>query len=40
MNKYMQIAKELSESNLETHAGGPFGAVVNSWERIKSCFSK
>ena len=28
MNKYMQIAKELSESNLETHAGGPFGAVV------------
>ena len=28
MNKYMQIAKELSESNLETNAGGPFGAVV------------
>ena len=28
MNKYMQIAKQLSESNLETHAGVPFGAVV------------
>ena len=28
MNKYMQIAKELSALNLETNAGGPFGAVV------------
>ena len=28
MNKYMQIAKELSEENLKTNAGGPFGACV------------
>lgn len=28
MNKYMQIAKELAEENLETGIGGPFGACV------------
>lgn len=28
MNEYMKIAKELSEENLKTNDGGPFGAVV------------
>lgn len=28
MNQYMEIAKELSEENLKTHAGGPFGACI------------
>lgn len=28
MNKYMQMANELSKQNLLTNAGGPFGAVV------------
>ena len=28
MNKYMEIAKELSEDNLNTNAGGPFGACI------------
>jgi len=28
MNKYMEIAKELSEDNLSTNVGGPFGACV------------
>lgn len=28
MNKYMKIAKELSEENLKTNKGGPFGACV------------
>lgn len=28
MNKYMNIAKELSEKNLKTNEGGPFGACV------------
>ncbi|MBR2786770.1 MAG: nucleoside deaminase [Clostridia bacterium] len=28
MNEYMKIAKELSESNLETNVGGPFGACI------------
>ncbi len=28
MNKYMEIAKKLSEENLITSAGGPFGACV------------
>ena len=28
MNKYMKIAKDLSESNLTTNVGGPFGACV------------
>ena len=28
MNKYMKIAKELSEENLKTNNGGPFGACI------------
>ena len=28
MNEYMKVAKELSDSNLETNVGGPFGACV------------
>ena len=28
MNKYMKVAKELSENNLKTNVGGPFGACV------------
>ncbi|MBQ6110572.1 MAG: nucleoside deaminase [Alphaproteobacteria bacterium] len=28
MNEYMKTAIELSEDNLKTNAGGPFGAVV------------
>ncbi len=28
MNKYMEIAKELSEDNLKTNVGGPFGACI------------
>ena len=28
MDKYMKIAKELSEENLKTNVGGPFGACV------------
>ena len=28
MNEYMKIAKELSEDNLETNVGGPFGACI------------
>ena len=28
MNKYMKIAKELSDDNLKTNVGGPFGACV------------
>ena len=28
MNEYMKVAKELSEDNLKTNAGGPFGACV------------
>ena len=28
MNKYMKIAKELAEENLETNYGGPFGACI------------
>ena len=28
MNKYMKIAKELSEDNLKTNIGGPFGACI------------
>lgn len=28
MNEYMKIAKELSEENLRTNDGGPFGACV------------
>lgn len=28
MNEYMKIAKELSEENMKTNAGGPFGACI------------
>lgn len=28
MNKYMKIAKELSEDNFKTNVGGPFGACI------------
>ena len=28
MDKYMKIAKELSEENLKTNVGGPFGACI------------
>ena len=28
MNKYMKVAKELSDNNLITNVGGPFGACV------------
>ena len=28
MNKYMEIAKQLSEDNLKTNHGGPFGACI------------
>ena len=28
MNEYMKIAKELSDNNLKTNDGGPFGACV------------
>ena len=28
MNEYMKIAKELSEDNIKTNVGGPFGACV------------
>ena len=28
MNEFMKIAKELSDDNLKTNVGGPFGAVV------------
>ena len=28
MNEYMKIAKELSDENLETNVGGPFGACI------------
>lgn len=28
MNEYMKIAKELADENLQTNAGGPFGACV------------
>lgn len=28
MNEYMKIAKDLSEENLKTNVGGPFGACI------------
>lgn len=28
MNEYMKVAKELANQNLQTNAGGPFGACV------------
>ena len=38
MNKYMKIAKELSEDNLKTNVGGPFGAcIVKDGKIIGKC---
>ena len=37
MNKYMKIAKELSEENLKTNAGGPFGACIVSLSYVLIC---
>ena len=34
MNKYMEIAKNLSEENLITNAGGPFGACIVKDDKI------
>ena len=34
MNKYMGIAKELSEKNLETNEGGPFGACIVQGDEV------
>ena len=34
MNKYMQIADELSKQNLLTNNGGPFGAVVVKDDKV------
>lgn len=34
MNKYMKVAKELADKNLETNVGGPFGACVVKEGRI------
>ncbi len=34
MNKYMEIAKKLSDENLITNHGGPFGAVVVKDDKI------
>ena len=34
MNEFMQVAKELSDDNLRTNAGGPFGACVVKDGRI------
>ena len=28
MNEYMKVAKDLADKNLETNAGGPFGACI------------
>ena len=28
MNKYMEVAKQLSDDNLKTNVGGPFGACI------------
>ena len=30
MNKYMKFAKELSDENLKTNAGGPFGMPMGT----------
>ena len=32
MNEFMRVAKDLSEYNLKTNSGGPFGAVI-----VKNC---
>ena len=34
MNKYMKIVKELSEENLKTNNGGPFGACIVKDDKI------
>lgn len=34
MNKYMEIAKDLSDENLDTDVGGPFGACIVKKGRI------
>ena len=34
MNEYMKVAKELSEENIKTNAGGPFGACIVKNNRI------
>ena len=34
MNKYMELAKDLSDENLDTEAGGPFGACIVKNGRI------
>ena len=34
MNKYMKIAKELSDDNLKTNIGGPFGACIVKDKKI------
>ena len=39
MNIYMKIAKELSDENLKTNAGGPFGACVVKNGEIIGCKS-
>ena len=37
MNKYMKIAKELSEDNLKTNVGGPFGACIVLYTSCYPC---
>ena len=34
MNKYMEVAKNLSEDNLKTKNGGPFGACIVKGDKI------
>ena len=34
MNKYMEVAKNLSEDNLKTKKGGPFGACIVKDDKI------
>lgn len=34
MNKYMKIAKGMAEDNLDTNAGGPFGACIVKEGRV------
>ena len=34
MNRYMELAKDLSDENLDTEAGGPFGACIVKNGRI------
>ena len=37
MNKYMETAIKLSQKNLKTHDGGPFGAVVVKNGKVIGC---